>query len=116
MSVETDFYSAITGDGTISALIGTRLYPAILPDDVTFPAMVYTVISDVPTGSGICLQSRVQVDCYAVSYATVKAMRDAVLALNKTTVSWSYVGGSDFYEDDSELYRQEMDILVSHEV
>lgn len=116
MSVETVFRAAVIGDATIAALIGTRLYPAIAPDDATWPAMVYSVVTEGPIGSGGCTQTRIQVDAYATTYETVRAMRDGLVALSNATGNWTYVNGPDMYEDDSDLYRKIVDIFVAHEV
>lgn len=123
MSVETDFYSAVTGDATLAALVGTRVYPAILPDNATLPAMVYSVISQVPIGSGGCESTRVQVDCYAAKYYTdasgitgIKSLRDGLLALAQATGNWTHTGGPDFYDDELNIYRQVVDLIIAHSV
>lgn len=117
MSVETDFYSAVTGDATLAALVGTRVYPAILPDNATLPALVYSVISQVPIGSGGCESTRVQVDCYAATYLTgVKALRDGLLALANATGNWTHTGGPDFWDDELNIYRQVVDLIIAHSV
>lgn len=116
MSVETVFRAAVIGDATIAALIGTRLYPVRSPDDATFPAMVFNVVSEAPNGSGGCTQTRIQVDAYAANYETVRAMRDGLVALSNATGNWTYVNGPDMYEDDGSLYRKIVDIFVAHEV
>ena len=116
MSVESDTYSAITGDGTISALIATRLYPLTLPDNVTYPAMSYLTISGVPIGSGGCTSTRIQVDSHAASYATVKGMRDGLVALANATSAWTFTNGPDFFEEEQGIYRQVVDLVIAHDV
>ena len=116
MSLETELVTAITGDGTLAALIAARLYPARLPDDVTFPAMAYSVVSQTPSASEGCTRSRVQIDSYAASYAVLKSLRDGLIALANITGTWTYQGGPDFFEDDSKVFRQVVDVFISHEV
>jgi len=116
MSVETDFYTAITGNATLAAIIGTRLYPATVPDDATFPAIRYFVVDQVPSASDGCTMTRIQTDSFATSYAVVKSMRDGVIALARTKVNWQFIAGSDQYDQDGELYRQIVDLMISHEV
>ena len=116
MSVETDFFTAVTGDATIAAIIGTRLYPAIAPDNATFPAMVYSVISQVPNGSGGCTISLLQVDCYAATYAVARSMRDGLVALANATGNWTYDAGPDLWEDDGQLYHKIVDVFIGHSV
>lgn len=125
MSVETDLYAALVADSGISALVGTRIYPVVLPDDLDpntpadWPAIVYSVIDTVLIGSGNtnrCAQSRIQVDCYSPHYLTgMKAVRDAVVAFAKSR-NYVFVEASDFWEKDSKLYHQPIDLFITHEV
>lgn len=41
MSAESEIYAALTADATLTALVGTRIYPDALPEDGEFPAIVY---------------------------------------------------------------------------
>lgn len=69
-------------DGAVDALVDDRIYPEELPDAPTYPAIVLTKA----TGQGsydlqgdVGLESaRVQVDCYAESYAAMVDLRLAV--------------------------------------
>lgn len=47
MSIASDLYTMLTGDATVSGLIGARVYPALAPDEATWPAIVYQEISGV---------------------------------------------------------------------
>lgn len=116
MSVETTLYDAIVGDATLAALIGTRCYPVKLPDNVVFPALAYSVISQSPLGSGGCAMARVQVDCHAATYAAVKTLRDGLVALAMATSGWWYSGGPDAYLDVSGHYQQPIDFMIPYEV
>ncbi len=119
MSVETDVYAAITNDAGLAALIGTRLYPLALPENATYPAATYSVISEVPHASGRCMETRVQVDLYDAgaaqdaAYDTVLAMRDALVTLIHSKGNWRHAGGPQFYEDDAMLWHQVVDIFVT---
>ena len=115
MSVETDFYTAVTGDATIGGLISTRCYPVQAPLIATWPAVVYSVISQVPFAK-LCLQTRIQTDIYAESYATVKSLRDALVTLTNANAGWTYVGGPDAYETNEGLYHQPVDVTIIHSV
>jgi hypothetical protein len=115
MSVETDFFAAITGDAGINPLIGTRLYPVRLPDDVTLPAAAYWVVSTMPIGSGGCKQSRVQLDLYATTYNGVKAIRDAVIAfVDGQNQYWYSVAADAWLEPPEDKYHQPIDLFVAH--
>jgi hypothetical protein len=46
--LEEGLQALVVANSAISALIGTRFYPVIPPEDVTYPCATYQVISDVP--------------------------------------------------------------------
>ena len=82
MSLETGLYSALSADATVSGLVGARIYPEIMPFDVTYPAISYQRIS---TARYQTLESvddftqvRIQVDCWDSTYSGVKALANAV--------------------------------------
>lgn len=43
MNVGKFIYSVLAADATVSALVGTRIYPVIMAEKATFPAIVYSV-------------------------------------------------------------------------
>lgn len=71
-------YSAITD------LIGTRIYPDILPQDPTYPAITYQEISGprdyTQQGADGVTTYRVQLDLWANTFEEVIPLRDAVEA------------------------------------
>ena len=82
MSLETGLYTALTADSTLSALVGTRIYPEVMPQGVTYPAVSYQRVSTVRTNllSGVddFTEVRIAIDCWDDSYSGVKAVADAV--------------------------------------
>lgn len=82
MSLETGLYTALTSDSTISGLVNSRIYPEIMPQGVTYPAISYqrvsTVRSQMLSGVDDFTQVRVIIDCWDDSYSGVKAVADAV--------------------------------------
>jgi hypothetical protein len=80
-SIEEAVYSRMTGFAELSALIATRLYPVLIPQEVDAPAVAYQVISSVPARSHTSFNStetRVQFTCQAATYANAKAVSKAV--------------------------------------
>jgi len=85
MSIETEVYSALAGHTGLQALVGNgdspetyRIYPVKLPQDDSAPGVVYQKISAVPVndlgGSNAKENSRIQIDCVGLTYASVKAV------------------------------------------
>ena len=126
MSLETGLKSALTADGTVNGLVSGRIYPEIMPFDVTYPAISYQRISTVryQTLDGVdgFTQVRMQIDCWDSSYSGVKTLADAVKgaidgvrALGAQTVHHCFmVSMSDLsqIDGDREDRRISMDFMV----
>lgn len=82
MSLEQGLKSALTADATVNGLVSGRIYPEIMPFDVTYPAISYQRISTVRYQTLEAVdgftQVRIQVDCWDSSYSGVKALASAV--------------------------------------
>lgn len=114
MSVETDLKTALENDSGVNGIVSTRIYPVLLPDNVTYPAIAYSLISTNPVGSNGCYQSRIQIDGYAATYAAVKSIRDALIALANSVNHYTPQVNVDAYEDDSRVYHQPVDFMIIH--
>jgi hypothetical protein len=125
MTVEADIYSLITGDATLTALIGTRVYPNTIEQNATLPVMVYRRISaeritamHQNTGT---VRARYQFDVYDDQYTD--GLRPVVERL-RTVLDRSNGGVSDsiehifvlneteYYDDATELYRVSIDFEI----
>ena len=79
-TLEEGMYSYITGLAAISALIGSgddaRMYPNELPQNPTYPAIVYHLIStnDLMAHDGATdfMKKRLQFDCFGETYGSAK--------------------------------------------
>ena len=84
--VEQAFYDLLCGDAALVALISTRIYPQVapqnVPDDEMPSHVVYQVVSSIPErhlkGPGAPTVTRMQVDCYARVYSDAKAIARAI--------------------------------------
>jgi Protein of unknown function (DUF3168) len=66
----------------VTALVGSRIYPMVIPQGVVMPAIAYQRISTVRPGSlrgpsGIA-DPRLQVNCWADTYGTAKTVAEEV--------------------------------------
>ena len=131
MTIEEALYSYLKSYAGLSALVGARIYPLILPQPATLPAITYTKISRVgervlsgPNPNTI--SARFQLSCWAYSYGTAKSVANqAKLALQDYTGTMGGAGGvevldansvneQDFYETDTGIYHVPIDILILH--
>lgn len=112
----------------VTTWVGTRVYPAQLPDDVTLPAVVYDAISDVPRYTNEraydrqeCARVlRYEVNSYAGSLAQARAVDAAIRrglsgykgnAGGGQVAVWRQNSYSARYEDES-LWRVVTDYMV----
>lgn len=83
-AMEEALVTRVTSGVAVAALIGTRMYPLVVPQDVALPAIAYQRISSKPImahGGPVGLtRARVQLTLVGRSYAEVKELADAVRA------------------------------------
>jgi hypothetical protein len=80
--VETAIFTVLSTSSAVSALAGTRVYPAVLPKDPTLPAVVYKFVggSNQPTMDTPGKQrARLQLDCFGETYSDAITLRKAVV-------------------------------------
>jgi len=86
MLAEAVIYALLNGAGAVTAIAGTRIYPAIAPENTAAPLITIDLVSSVRQARIDALANthlvlaRVQVNLVAADYVTVKAMRAAVVA------------------------------------
>ena len=84
MRAEKVVYDLLTGSEAVTALVGLKIYPGLIPQNTTIPAVSYELISsvDIPPinaqAGGVILRSRVQVSVLARTYAEVKTIQEAI--------------------------------------
>ena len=111
----------------VTALVGTRVYPGVRTQGAALPALVFNRISGVRDYTMIeasgQVESRVQIDAWAASYAAAKTLARAVRAsLSGIAGTYSGVevqgvfldGERDSFEGEApdRLYRVSMDFNV----
>ena len=84
MGIESDLYGYLSTYAGLTALISTRIYPLVAPQNVTKPYCTYQKISlerKYSHGGYSGLQRpRLQVSCYAETYEQSRAVADQVIA------------------------------------
>lgn len=119
--IETYLVSLLTGDSTISGLIGSRMYPSHLPATPTYPAIVYNRISGprsyTTSGQSPLFPARFQIDAYAETYAGAKtlaeAIRDKLSGYKDASIRAAFLDNDmDDYESDADIYRVSSDYII----
>jgi len=118
--VETAIYAALTGDPTLAATFGARVFPVQKPQRAALPAITYQRVSGQMVASiagGSKLQNaRFSIDLWGKSYsdihgATLQAVVDAMQS-SADFRSVCVLPPIDDYEVDTEQYRVTMDFSV----
>lgn len=72
----------LVNDATVSALVATRVYPQVLPQSPTLPAVVYNVLSDTPSddisGNAGLFKAEIQFDCFATTQLAAEALDEKI--------------------------------------
>jgi len=123
--LEEAVYAILTEDAAVGALVGTRVYPQAIPQDVGLPATAYARISTKRVkrhgGSSGLKRARVQVNSTAREYDEAKAVAAAVCgALDgvQRTVAGIWVQGSwaegegDEYAEGDGLHGVRQDFMI----
>jgi len=131
MIIEEVLYAYLTNCAGLTALVGDRIYPIILPQKISFPAVTYQRISGIreysQSGPSGLAHPRFQFSCWAKKYQEAKAIAEQVrLALDGYK---GMMGGPDgvrvdavYIEDDHDIYDPEtkiyhiaLDVVIWHE-
>jgi hypothetical protein len=117
--IETVFRSALTSATSVTAIVGTRIYPLVLPTDPTLPAIDYKFVagSNTPTMDSMGVQKyRVEVNCWGDTYGDAVSLRYAVVkALSGYTsgnTSIQYLMPQDDFDNDLLQYRATAEFYV----
>lgn len=111
MTVESDFYSLLSGAGGVTALVAARIYPDVLPEDCVYPAIVFARgRTDLVYGiSGISFGGDVDmnVGCWAKTRGAADSVAAAVIAALTPGV-WATPGQEAAYDPETGLYATTM--------
>lgn len=128
-----DLRTYLLAQSAISDVVSTRIYPVWLPQNVTYPCITISRVSEshghnLDSASGYAI-SRYQIDCWATSYATAYTLADAVRGelsgfagtMGSTTVdSVVLENESDLHEPPSDggsrgMYHIACDYIICHQ-
>lgn len=116
--------TALEGDAAMQTHVGTtpssRIYPLVLPQSPTLPALTFQRISNArvnsfDAGGGID-NPRIQVDCWATTRKAARELAKEVKRVveNSGALNAWLISDAEFYEDEVEprLYRVSMDFSI----
>lgn len=98
-------YQALASNAPVAALVGTRIYPEVAPDEADLPLVVYTVrTAEGLDGSAPMVRCNVTANCYAATDAAAESVGAAVRAVldgfdgNETGIAVRSLSLSDYSE------------------
>lgn len=113
---EIQVYELLKNDTGVKALINARVYPLVAPQNVQKPYIVYRVISGLKIqclgGSIFQGDYRMQLDCFGTSYASVKAISQAVKNCLVGFLDSHNINIIDDYDDETQLFKQIIDFKI----
>ena len=110
-------YSRLSTDGSITAYIGTKIYPDITPQNVQYPFVVYTITNSLPVdykdGQSNLEEITLQVDVYTQSYDDTQDL--ANLIRNRLDRFTGTTEGIDvqtikYMSSDSQVFNAELSV------
>jgi hypothetical protein len=127
--IESGLTSLINADATTTSLIAGRIYPLVLPETPTYPALTYRTISSLPTydlnGDVVETKTRIEFTSWSTSYGDCKTVNEAIRAVlesykgtlsNGAVVSFTWRDGSavDAFDDVRRAYNSSVDYRFTH--
>ncbi len=114
--LESDIYTALTSYSALTDEVSTRIYPVELPDDASYPAIVYTNIGYMPENvlsqNNPECHARFQFDIWAKTYSecrTLLSILHSAIAAGLTGVFFSTFEDK---EQNTRLYRISTDYSI----
>lgn len=84
MSAETGLYGLLAGAAGVTALVGDRIYPDLLPEDAAYPSVVFgRTGTEIYTGIGGQIygeDAEIQIACWAETRTAADGVAAAVMA------------------------------------
>ena len=110
-------YSRLSTDGSITAYVGTKIYPDITPQNVQYPFVVYTIVNSLPVdfkdGQSNLEEITLQIDVYTQSYDDTQDLANFIrnrLDRFVGTVEGVEVQTIKYMSSDSQVFNAELSV------
>lgn len=110
-------YGRLSTDGSITAYIGTKIYPDITPQNVQYPFVVYTITNSLPVdykdGQSNLEEITLQIDVYTQSYDDTQDLANLIrnrLDRFVGTVEGVEVQTIKYVSSDSQVFNAELSV------
>lgn len=110
-------YSRLSTDGAILAYVGSKVYPDIVPQNVQYPFVVYTITNSTPVdykdGQSNLEEIEIQIDVYTQNYDDTQDLANLIrnrLDRFVGTVEGVEVQSIKYTASDSQVYNAELSV------
>jgi hypothetical protein len=110
-------YSRLSTDGAILAYVGSKIYPDIVPQNVQYPFVVYTITNSIPVdykdGQSNLEEISLQIDVYTQNYDDTQDLANLIrnrLDRFVGTVEGVEVQSIKYTASDSQVYNAELSV------
>jgi hypothetical protein len=110
-------YSRLSTDGAILAYVGSKIYPDIVPQNVQYPFVVYTITNSTPVdykdGQSNLEEIEIQIDVYTQNYDDTQDLSNLIrnrLDRFVGTVEGVEVQSIKYTASDSQVYNAELSV------
>lgn len=133
MSAEKVTHALLSGAAGVTSVVGTRIFPVLMPEKQPTPALVYDLVTSVRIGAldayapTHLTRSRVQINVLSADHATSATLRDAVVQAMQfergsiggvtvhSVIPAEPLDGPVIYDKDLRLYMRPLDFFITHE-
>ena len=115
MSIESTLFAALDGDATLTALLESRIFPQVAPDNAAVPYITYQLIAteahNVLNGAPGSERKLLQVNCISKSYSQAKDMAAACKGAIEVSIGYLNGGGDDYF-NQTQNHRVRQDFAL----
>ena len=118
--LETRIFAHLSTTASVTAITASRIYPLILPQDPTLPAITYQRVAGtrencIREGYVTLENAIVQIDVWSTSFDVTADLSSKVITAMGAATSFSCLlpnSPIDLYEDDIFAFRRTMDFSI----
>lgn len=127
--LEIDLVAYLQAQPSIANIVGTRIFPVVIPEGTNAPSLIYETVSAIPTytfdGSVGLVTARITFTAWSPDFSDCKTMQEAIRValdnyppslMGSTPISaiWRDNGCRDGWDSISSFYRSSADYRISY--
>jgi hypothetical protein len=123
--IEQRVYDLLKNDSSVAGLVGTRIYPVVIPEQTTYPCISFQTISD----RGITTLNndlptlnfkRIQINIWSETYGNCKILEERIKTIvytqnsNADTINGKVETIRDTNDKELKIFSTSLDILMNN--